>query len=134
MGDYSKFGSKSYDELIREKERLETEYKDIEEESLKNGLAFQKFCEKSHDVKEKLFFIDKYIRIKQEPVITYGKEWDGILIEIEDFKNKCNSGFYSDEDGVGYYASESSKSDIKIYPSDVIENILRNDFPYVIWF
>lgn len=134
MGDYSKFGAKSYDELIREKERLETEYKDIEEESLKNGLAFQKFCEKSHDVKEKLFFIDKYIRIKQEPVITYGKEWDGILIEIEDFKNKCNSGFYSDEDGVGYYASESSKSDIKIYPSDVIENILRNDFPYVIWF
>jgi hypothetical protein len=32
MGDYSKFGVKSYEELIREKGNLETEYKDIEEE------------------------------------------------------------------------------------------------------
>ena len=39
-----------------------------------------------------------------------------------------------DSDGYGYYATESAKSDVHIMPSDVIENIIRDDFSHVIWF
>ena len=134
MANYSMYGNKTYDELIRDLDRLEAEYNSIEESCLKDNLSFSEFCEKAHDVKEKMFYIDKYARLKQEPEITYGKEWNGHFMTIEDFKKDCTSGYYVDEDGYGFYATESSKSDVKIMPSDVLENIIRTDFPYVIWF
>jgi hypothetical protein len=97
-------------------------------------MTFSEFCEKAHDVKEKMFYLSKYIRIKQEPTITYGKEWNGDFITFDEFKKRCNTMYYTDDDGYGFYASESSKSDVEIYPSDITENIFRTDFPYVIWF
>lgn len=128
------YSERTYEELLRERGRLESEYNDIESECLKDKLLFSEFCERAHDVKEKLFFIEKYIRLKKEPVITYGKEWNGRFLSIEKFKNECESELIKDDDGIGYYATESSKSDIKILPSDIKFNLIRNDFPYVIWF
>lgn len=129
--DYSE---KKYEELLREETRLEKEYNDIETECLKNNLSYSEFCEKAHDVKEKLFFVDKYIRLKKEPVITYGKDWNGEFMTIEKFKEGCETEKYRDEDGYGYYATESSKSDIVIKPSDFEFELTRTEFPYIIWF
>lgn len=129
--DYSE---KTYEELLKEEQRLNQEYTDIETQSLKDNLTFNEFCEKAHDVKEKLFFLDKQIRLKKEPIITYGKEWTGDFMTIDEFRNKSQSKFFTDEDGIGYYATESSKSDVEIKPSDFEFNIIREDFPYVIWF
>lgn len=129
--DYS---DKTYEELVKDADRLEAEYNAIETQCLKDNMTFDAFCEKAHDVKEKLYFVEKYARLKQEPTITYGKEWSGRLIPIEEFKKDCATGFFTDEDGVGYYATESSKSDIKVLPSDMTEDLYRKDFPYVLWF
>lgn len=128
------YSEKTYEELVKDADRLEAEYNAIETQCLKDNMTFDAFCEKAHDVKEKLYFIEKYIRLKQEPTITYGKEWNGKLMLLEDFKRDCGTGFYTDDDGYGYYATESSKSDIQVYPSDITENVYRTDFPYIIWF
>ncbi len=128
------YSEKTYEELLKEEQKLEKEYSDIETQSLKDNLSFSDFCEKAHDVKEKLFFVDKYIRLKKEPEITYGKEWNGEFMDFDDFKRKSISGYITDEEGIGYYATESSKSDIEVKPSDVELNLFREDFPYVIWF
>ena len=119
--DYSE---KTYEELLKEEQRLNQEYTDIETQSLKDNLTFNEFCEKAHDVKEKLFFLDKQIRLKKEPIITYGKEWTGDFMTIDEFRNKSQSKFFTDEDGIGYYATESSKSDVEIKPSDFEFNII----------
>lgn len=131
--DTMNYSERSYDELVRELDRLEAEYNSIETQCLKDNMTFDEFCNKAHDVKEKMFFASKYMRIKQEPVITYGKEWTGEKMTFDEFKSQCGTGFLTDDDGVGYYATESSKSDIRVYPSDIEENVFRTDFPYVIW-
>ena len=56
------------------------------------------------------------------------------MYTIEDFKEMCEAEVLMDSDGFGEYATETSKSDVEILPSDVKENLIRNDFPYVIWF
>lgn len=131
MIDYS---AKTYEELQREQDRLSERYDEIMDECSKEGLPYSEFCERAHDVKEKLYFISKYMRLKQEPVIEYGKEWKGDTYTLEEFKNMCKSDVLMDSDGFGEYATETSKSDVEILPSDVKENLIRNDFPYVIWF
>jgi hypothetical protein len=128
------YNGKTYEELLREERKLETEYGNIEEQCLKDNLSFTEFCEKAHDVKENLFFVDKYIRLKKEPIITYGKEWNGKFMTFDEFKSKCESKFYNDEDGIAYYATETSKTDIEIKPSDFDFNLVRTEFPYIIWF
>lgn len=98
------------------------------------GLSYEEFCNQSRNVKEKLYFIGKYKRLKQDPTVEYGKEWQGETIELENFIKLAKSGSIEDSDGYGYYATETSKSDILIMPSDVKENLIREDFSHVIWF
>ena len=83
---------------------------------------------------EGLYFIDKHKRLRQDPIVEYGKEWKGDTYTLEEFKKMAKSKILTDEDGYGYYATESAKSDVEIYPSDVLENLIREDFSHVIWF
>ena len=57
MIDYS---AKTYEELQREQDRLEERYESIQDDCLKEGVSYIDFCERAHDVKEKLYFISKY--------------------------------------------------------------------------
>ena len=123
--------------MIFDRNRLEEKYSQIETECLKDNLSYAEFCNKAHDVKEKMFIVDKLIRLKEDPVVTYGKEWSGKLYEIEKFKELCgeNEQILTDEDGIGYYATETSKSNIIVKPSDfAYENMIRKDFTHVLWF
>lgn len=130
--DYSE---KSYEELKRMEDRLTEEYQQIFGESAKQGLPWKEFCEKAHDVKEQLYYVSMYKRLKQDPVLTYNKDiGHGDKYEIEKFKALCEGGMFIDEDGFGEYATETAVSDIEIYPSDVTENLVRDDFTHVIWF
>lgn len=131
MVDYSK---RTYEELQRDWERVNARFEEIQEECLKDGVPYREFCEKAHKEKEELYFIDKYMRLKKEPTIEYGKTWKGDMMTLDEFKEHCRQGLFTDGDGYGEYATETSKSDVEITPSDVLENILREDFPYVIWF
>lgn len=129
--DYSK---KTYDELVKEESILDDEYEKISDECAKEGLSYKEFSDKVKPVKEKLYFISKYKRLKQTPTIEYGKEWKGDLYTLEKFISMVRSGGFIDDDGWGYYATETTKSDINIYPSDISENIYRTDFTHIIWF
>jgi len=131
MEDYSK---KTYKELLNEEKHLEYEYSVIEDDCAKKGLPYNEFCEKAHDVKENLYFLSKYKRLKADPTVTYGKEWKGETMEFEQFKQKCQNSYFTDDNGIGFYATKEAKSDIQIIPSDILENIYRNDFTHVIWF
>ena len=128
-----KYARKTIQELLKEEERLEARYNEIEDQCLKDGLPFSEFEKKVKDIAEDLYFIDKYKRLKQDPVVEYGKEWKGDTYTIEEFKSMARSKMLMDSDGYGYYATESAKSDVHIMPSDVIENIIRDDFSHVIW-
>lgn len=129
--DYSK---KTYEELLREDEKLDKEYEELSDTCAKEGLSYMEFSEKAKPIKEKLYFISKYLRLKKTPSVEYGKEWKGDLYTLENFISNVKSGAFIDDDGWGYYATETTKSDINIYPSDISENIYRNDFTHIIWF
>lgn len=128
------YENKTYEELLREEERLDERYSEISDACAQEGLTFLEFREKVKPVKEKLYFISKYKRLKQTPTIEYGKEWKGDLFTLEEFKNEVEGGLFIDDDGYGYYATETTKSDIYVYPSDFTENIYRDDFTHIIWF
>lgn len=129
--DYSK---KSYEELTKEQERLEEKYKAIEDQCLKERLPFEEFQKKAEKEATGLYLISKYKRLIMTPTVEYGKEWKGDYYTLEEFKDRAKKKLFVDEDGYGYYATDNAKSDIPILPSDVLENLIRDDFTHVIWF
>lgn len=130
--DYSE---SSYEELEREYNRVTVKYHDKQEESLKKGLTWDEFCVKAKDEKKAMYFIDKYMRLKMVPTISFNEEIHGEQFTLEEFKKICTeSNLYTDSDGFGYYASDKGISDIKVYPSDFVEKIYREDFPNIIWY
>lgn len=129
--DYS---NKTYEELVKEEERLCDKYNEMSDECANEGLSYKDFCERAKDVKEQLYFIGKHMRLKKSPTVEYGKEWKGDLYTLERFIDLVKNGGFIDDDGFGYYATDEVKSDITIYPSDIMENIYRKDFTHIIWF
>ena len=129
--DYKKM---STEQLLREEERAEEKYKEIEDQCVKEGLSFDEFCKKAQKEREILYFIDKHKRLRKDPIVEFGKEWKGDLYTLEQFKKMVANGELIDDDGFGYYATEMGKSDVVIYPSDITENLIREDFTHVIWF
>lgn len=53
---------------------------------------------------------------------------------LEDFVGTAKNTSFIDSDGTGYYATEKLESNIEIYPSDIIKNNYRKDFPNVSWY
>lgn len=121
-------------ELLKEEEKISKRYEEIEEECLKDRLGFNEFQERAKKEKEALYFIDKYKRLRQDPIVEYGKEWKGDLYTIDEFKSAVKHRLFVDSDGIGYYATETSKSDVEVLPSDFEENIIREDFSHIMWF
>ena len=131
MIDYSK---KTLEELKKEEDRLQERYSEIEDDCAKEGLSYFEFMERAKDVKERLYFVSKYIRLNSEPAVEYGKEWRGDIYTLDEFIKNCQNGNFIDSDGYGYYSAKDAKSDIEVLPSDILEGIYRKDFTHVIWF
>lgn len=120
---------------------LENKYKfllekrdEIMNECAKNNLSFTTYKEKAKDISEKIFLVSREMRLKQPPILDYGKTWKGETLSIEEFKEKSLNNIYTDDDGVGYYATDNAKSNIIAYPSDFKDNQFRTDFTHIIWF
>lgn len=129
-----KYENRTYEDLIKEKTRLSDTYDELFNKCAKEGLPFDKFKEEAAPIRQKLYFIDKYLRLKMSPTLSYGKEWKGEIFTIEEFIEMSEDGSLIDYDGVGYYATDEAKSDVEAYPSDFIENLYRKDFTHIIWF
>ena len=125
---------KTYAQYKEEYRLLEIENSELEDQCAKDGLSWNEMLMKTKEIKEKMMLADKNMRKIQEPSLTYGKKWKGKKYQLEEFIDACVSRSFVDSDGFGYYATETAKTDILIYPSDIIENIYRTDFPYVLWF
>ena len=125
---------KTYAQLKHEYNVLEIENAEKEDQCAKDGNTWQEMLMKTRDIKEKMAHIDKMMRKIQEPTLTYNKKWKGTKMELSNFIEIVTANELSDIDGEGYYATETAKTDILIRPSDIKENIYREDFPYVLWF
>ena len=125
---------KTYAQWKQEYNALALENTELEEQCAKDGDSWQEMLIKTREVKEMMAMADKMMRKLQEPTLTYNKKWNGTKMELSKFIEIVTANELSDMDGEGYYASETAKTDIIIRPSDIKENIYRDDFPYILWF
>ena len=125
---------KTYAQWKQEYNALDIENAELEEDCAKNGDSWQEMLVKTKPIKEKMAQADKMMRKLQEPSLTYNKKWKGKKMELDSFVSAATAKEIVDTDGEGYYATETAKTDVLVRPSDIIENIYRTDFPYVIWF
>ena len=78
---------------------------------------------------------DQYYQNKEDAYKLVSERYKKFRFKtIEEFKNEVEGGLFIDDDGYGYYATDTTKSDIYVYPSDFTENIYRDDFTHIIWF
>jgi HSP90 family molecular chaperone len=124
----------TYKELENQYNELMSQRSSIMSECAKNGLSFNDFIEKAKDVSEEIFYISKEMRLKQNPIMEYGKVWNGVTLTIEQFINECNNGMFTDDSCNAYYATDNAKSNILAKPSDFIYDYYRKDFTHVIVF
>ena len=125
---------KTYAQWKQEYNALALENTELEDQCAKDGDSWQEMLIKTREVKGMMARADKMMRKLQEPTLTYNKKWKGTKMELSKFIEIVTANELSDRDGEGYYASETAKTDIIIRPSDIKENIYRDDFPYVLWF
>lgn len=52
---------------------------------------------------------------------------------INEFIDDCKLGMFCDYDGIGYYGTETHRSDIYANPSELVKNA-RKDFKYIYWY
>jgi hypothetical protein len=129
-----KFKAYTYNKLISEKDKLLEQKANIMDECIKNNLSYLEFMDKAKPICEELFYISREIRLRQTPTLQYGKTWNGNTLTIEDFIKNCENGIFTDENGIGYYATDNAKSNILAYPSDFNDKDYRTDFTHIIWF
>lgn len=122
-----------YEIYKKELESITKEISNEETECAKKGLSYEDMIEKTRDLRYKVYRLDKEMRLIQDPALQYNKEWKGELMPIEEFMTLCGTEL-TDNDGYGLYATETSVSDVRIYPSDVLEEKYRDDFTHVMWF
>lgn len=122
-----------FSELTKQNEILLKQLAEEEEKCASEGLSWDKMFEKTKDIRVKITLNDRNIRLIQEPVIQFGKKWNGELIPIEKFIKMCKDSLFTDDNGIGRYATETGVSDIYIYPSDILDNIYRKDFSHILW-
>lgn len=125
---------KTYAQWKQEFNKLEIENTEREDQCAKDGDSWQEMLVKTREIKEKMAHADKMMRKLQEPTLTYNKKWKGTKMELSNFIEIVFANKLTDLDGEGYYATETAKTDIIIRPSDIKENLYRDDFPYVLWF
>lgn len=64
-----------------------------------------------------------------KPIPSYGDH-----MTIEEFKENCDDGMFTEYDGSGYYATESEVSNIEALPSRIKNGIIETGWTHVVWF
>ena len=58
----------------------------------------------------------------------------GDLMPVGEFWQCCEYSMFTDNDGEGFYATDTQESDIPAIPSEIVDENFRTDFPNVIWY
>lgn len=121
-------------QLEAEMEKLASIMDNKREQCLKEGKPYNEY-EDAVEYENNLY--DKYSRQRRvllEPKMKDLESWDNDMYTLSAFKSMCKSGGFIDYDGSGVYSDGIQKSDIAIYPSDIIAGNYRKDFTHVIWY
>lgn len=125
---------KEFTELKNRNEQLQKEYFTQQNELAKKGIKWEDMTTELRPIREEIWLNEKRMRLAKDPALSFGKKWKGKTYTLEEFSRMSKSGEITDNDGYGFYATELGKSDIEIYPSDVLTEMVRTDFPNIIWF
>ena len=63
-----------------------------------------------------------------------GKSPYGYLMSLEEFKDTCIAGSLTNEDGYGLFATTTFMSEIPIYPSEILREVIDTNFTHIVWF
>lgn len=74
------------------------------------------------------------MKTKFEKLPNYGTH-----MSIADFISAVNTGFFTNDDGIGFYATKTHMSNIQIFPSDVYNSVNfwnghNKELNYIMWF
>lgn len=58
----------------------------------------------------------------------------GDLMTLDEFIEDCKSGCFIDYDGYGYYSDGVYETDIKVYPSNVLDGEIQYKWTHVNWY
>jgi hypothetical protein len=64
-----------------------------------------------------------------KPIPAYGDH-----MSIEEFKESCDDGTFTEDDGGGYYATENEISGIEVLQSLIRVGIIDKAWTHVVWF
>lgn len=128
------YSNLTYNELNNKRNDLLFEKNILLDKCAKENKTYDEYVKLATPLMTDLYLIEQEIRLKQIPTMEYGKTWKGIKYTLSEFIENCYNNICNDKYGNGYYATENSKSDIKIYSSDIIDNKYRKDFTHIIWF
>jgi len=71
--------------------------------------------------------------LKKRYELTPHKEYSDVM-ELDDFIQNCKLGGFIDYDGVGYYATATHESTVKVRPSEVMDGLVNREFTHVAWY
>ena len=119
------------EELKKKLELLENEVNDIWNESFDKEDGWNWY--KNHPkLKEYIETNREYKLIKEYNLEPHDNI--GSLFTIEEFIDICKTGYVTNYDGTGFYATATEQSDICISPGDILANKYRKDFTHVKWY
>ena len=104
------------------------------EDCMKN---YQEYCDKREaacgDSLVELKKLELQLRMTKEPILSDIPDY-GDVMSLSDFIGSCESGGFINSDGFGRYVKDGKETDIEIYPSDVKNGNLREEFTTIVWY
>jgi hypothetical protein len=112
------------------REEIDKAHSNVDMTKIKSFSDFENIAIKE---KKELYACSRKARILQKPTMTKLDDY-GDLMTMEHFKGNVECGGFIDYDGYGYYSDGKKKSNITVYPSDIVSGQYRDDFTHVVWY
>ena len=122
---------KEYNKLTEKYNMLCEAYEEKESECSKSGLSWDDFVNETRSLKTSIFELEKEIRKIQPIGYEVAEKWNGKIIPLEDFVKDAKDGVITDTTAIYYYSDGNTKTDVRLYPSDVLADMVRDDLTHV---
>ena len=122
---------KEFNRLTEKYNMLCEAYQEKEKECSKSGLSWDDFVNETRPLKTSIFELEKEIRKVQPVGYEVAEKWKGKIITLEEFIKDAKEGTINDTTAIYYYSDGNTKTDVRVYPSDVLAEMLRDDLTHV---
>lgn len=132
MSSFEQIMKMPLDGIEKEIERIENILDEIWAND--EGGNWEGYCAKCQPYWDEILPYYQAKRLKKIPKMIGPIPEYGDKMSIEYFKACCEVGGFTNNDGTGYYATDTEESDIEFSCKDFTMNRYRKDFPYVVWY